>query len=103
MSFYNKGALLGNAACMNKLGDFYHSGYGVPKNQREALSWYMKAGEMKDPQALINLGTIFEEGYEGVAPDRLKAYNCYEEASKLNNPLAFFHLGLMYEAVPSYL
>ena len=82
MSFFNKGALLGNAACMNKLGDFYHSGFGVPRNHREALSWYVRAAEMKDGQALINLGTIFEEGYDGVAPDRAKAFNCYEEASK---------------------
>jgi TPR repeat protein len=57
------------------------------------------AADLKDPIALINLGTIYEDGYEGVAPDRAKAFNCYEEASKLNNALAYFHLGLMYEAV----
>lgn len=47
------------------------------------------------------MGTIYENGYEGIAVDRAKAFNCYEEASKLNNPMAFFHLGLMYEAVIS--
>jgi len=84
---------------MNKLGDFYHSGFGVPKNQREALSWYIRAAELKDPSALINMGSIYEEGYEGINPDAAKAFNCYEEASKLNFPLAYYHLGLMYEAV----
>lgn len=40
MSYFNQGAIMGNASCMNKLGDFYHSGHGVPLNQREALKWY---------------------------------------------------------------
>jgi uncharacterized protein len=39
---------MSNPACMNKLGDFYHSGFGVPKNHREALSWYLRAAELKD-------------------------------------------------------
>lgn len=28
--YYFKGAKLNNASCMTKLGDFYHSGFGVP-------------------------------------------------------------------------
>jgi TPR repeat protein len=32
LTYYFKGAKLLNADCMNKLGDFYHSGYGVPRN-----------------------------------------------------------------------
>jgi hypothetical protein len=44
---------------MNKLGDFYHAGFGVAKNQREALKYYKQAAELKDPEALLNMGTIY--------------------------------------------
>lgn len=57
------------------------------------------AAELKDPEALINMGSIYEDGYDGVKPDFVLAFNCYEEATKLGNAKAFFHLGLMYEAV----
>lgn len=53
---------------------------------------------MKDAEALINMGTIYESGYEGVAIDYAKAFNSYEEAAKLRNANAEFHIGLMYEA-----
>ena len=57
------------------------------------------SAELKDPEALLNMGSIYEDGYEGVKPDFVMAFNCYEEASKLGNPKAYFNLGLMYEAV----
>ncbi len=86
---------------MNKLGDIYHSGFGVPKNQKEALKYYKMAADLNDAEALLNLGSIYETGYDGVKPDFVQAFNCYEQAQKLGNAKAFFHMGLMYEAVSS--
>lgn len=40
LSYFHKGAQRGNASCMNKLGDFYHSGFGIGKNYKEAIRWY---------------------------------------------------------------
>ena len=45
---------------MTKLGDFYHSGYGVPQNQREAIKYYKMAADLKDSEAMINMGSIYE-------------------------------------------
>lgn len=95
--FYFKGAKLGNAHCMTKLGDCYHSGFGVAVNHKEALRYYTMAAEHQDSEAHINMGMIYEHGYEGVPMDYAKAFNSYETAAKLGNPKAEFHLGLMYE------
>jgi TPR repeat protein len=48
LTYFNKGAKLGNADCMNKIGDFYHSGYGVPKNLQESIKWYIDAAEINN-------------------------------------------------------
>ena len=57
------------------------------------------AAELKDPEALLNMGSIYEAGYDGGNPDFVLAFKCYEEASKLGNSNACFNLGQMYEAV----
>lgn len=55
------------------------------------------AADLKDSEAMINMGSIYEQGYEGIAVDHAKAFNYYEEACKLGNSKAYFHIGLMYE------
>lgn len=46
-------------AALNKLGNFFYSGYGVEKiDMAKAIDFYEKASRLNDPDALINLGSI---------------------------------------------
>jgi hypothetical protein len=55
------------------LGVLYASGWGVEKNQDEALRWYRKAAERGDSRAQYNLATAYFEG-DGVPVDYATAY-----------------------------
>lgn len=45
---------------MNKLGNFFYSGFGVEKiDMAKAIYFYEKAAEMDDSDALINLGFVY--------------------------------------------
>ena len=47
-----------------------YCGLGVIKpNKTEAIEYYKKANRCGDPQALNNLGLIYENGYDGHPPD----------------------------------
>ena len=56
----SKAAELNYPAALNKLGNFFYSGYGVEKiDMAKAIDFYEKAASLNDPDALINLGLIF--------------------------------------------
>lgn len=55
------------------LGVLYASGWGVEKDQNEALLWYRKAAENGDKRAQYNLAAAYFEG-DGVPVDYATAY-----------------------------
>jgi hypothetical protein len=55
------------------LGLLYARGWGVEKDQNEALRWYRKAAEQGDRQAQYNLAAAYFEG-DGVPVDYETAY-----------------------------
>ena len=56
-----------------ELGVLYASGWGVAKDQNEALLWYRKAAENGDRRAQYNLAAAYFEG-DGVPVDYAAAY-----------------------------
>ena len=53
---------------INRVGDFYYSGYGVAKVDIEkAITYYEKAALWGNVDSLLNLGAIYEK------VDKLKA------------------------------
>ena len=63
----------GNARAQAKLGDYYNFGNGVPKNQKAAVRWYMKASKQGDSYAQKELGWKYYKG-SGVLTDYRQAY-----------------------------
>ena len=63
----------GDAGAQFILGLMYHTGEGVPEDDREAVKWFRKAAEQGFAVAQNNLGAHYVNG-EGVPEDYVKAY-----------------------------
>lgn len=77
------------------LGLKYYNGYGVPKNDAEAVKWYRKAADQGYASAQSNLGVMYAKG-EGVAENDAEAVKWYRLAAEQGNAIAQFNLGRMY-------
>jgi uncharacterized protein len=53
----------------------YKNGYGVEKDYKKAVEWYIKSAEQGNPSAQNNLGFMYYNGY-GVEKDYKKAVEC---------------------------
>lgn len=85
-----------NISAQLSLGlDFYHGRKGV-KNRRTAFDWFAKAAEKGNADAQYNMGSIFDDGKEGIVKDDAKAIECYTKAAEKGHGGAQLTLGLMY-------
>ena len=66
LKLYGSLADAGNARAQYQLGDMYEFGYGVPKDPREAVSWFQKAADQGLGAAQARLGEIYFAGNEAV-------------------------------------
>jgi TPR repeat protein len=71
--WFRKAADQGYIGSQRMLGMCYANGWGVAKDQAEAVSWYRKAAEQGDTNAQISLGHKYNVG-EGVTKDPVEAY-----------------------------
>ena len=82
----------GDAEAQYKFGTLYHNGYGVSKNNIEAIKWYRKAAEQGHEQAQYFLGGMYLRGMylrgEGIPTNYLKAYMWYSIAKANGSGLA---------------
>lgn len=90
-------AIQGDAGAQYRLGNMYHKGIGVEKNDANATHWYRLAAEQGNLQAQVRLGFMYRFG-DGVAQDNDEAFKWYYLASKQESSEANFYLGLMYDA-----
>lgn len=58
---YAEAAEAGFAGAQNNLGDMYEAGEGVPKSERMALYWYVRAAERGEPTAYLSLANILKQ------------------------------------------
>lgn len=78
-----------------QLAVMYHSAQlGIPDNSL-ALKWAMRAYELNEPMAPLELGRWFEQG-EGVTQNESVALMWYERASSMGNFVASSRLSLAY-------
>lgn len=88
---YEKGALMGDFNCYNKIGDMLYYGWGFPVDYKEAFQYYLK-GEAAPAfghkyslyKAKEALGRCYELGH-GVEKDLLKAAEKYLEGYRYGN------------------
>ena len=86
----------GNIEAQNKIGWMYESAYGVAKDEKEAMKWYLKAAEQGNAEAQVNIGLMYRDG-KGVERDKKEAAKWYRKAADQGDPAAFITLGEMYE------
>lgn len=66
LKLYGSLADAGNARAQYQLGDIYEFGHGVPKDPKEAVSWFRKAADQGLGAAQARLGEIYFAGNEAV-------------------------------------
>ena len=68
--------------CIQKLGYFYHNGYGVKRNDKESLKWFKKSAKQDDEDAQQWIGWFYEKGLGGLSVDNKTALKWYRKAAK---------------------
>ena len=79
------------------LGFSYYSGTGVKKNYREALTYFRRAADSGNREAMSYIGLMHHEGKGGLKKDDKSAVKLYREAAAGNEPMALCNLGLCYK------
>lgn len=92
---FRKAAVLDFADAQVALGNCYHNGSGVTKNDIEAIKWYRKAAENNHADAQYLLGKCYFNG-NGVRKDVIEAIKWYRKAAENNHAEAQFILGDFY-------
>ena len=71
-----------DAEAQRELGDLYHLGNGVQRDDSKAFSWYLRSAEKGNVQAHWQVGVCYHYA-SGVAKDYLKAAESYRKAAEL--------------------
>jgi TPR repeat protein len=79
---YTSLASAGDAEAQRELGDLYHLGIGVQRDDSIAFSWYLRSAEKGNVQAHWEVGLCYHFA-RGVAKDYLKAAESYRKAAEL--------------------
>ena len=95
MDWFRKATEQGHAAAQYHLGKCYYYGWGVEKDEAEAVDWYRKAAEQDNDYAQFALGKCYEEGF-GVEQDKVEAVKWYRKAAEQNNDDAVYAKDLAY-------
>ncbi len=95
-------AELGDAACMNEVGDCYYDGraenQGCPRSPEEALHWYRKAAEHGYHWGFFNVGKCYAEG-NGTCKNADEARKWFRQAADIeDNPWALRYLAELGDA-----
>ena len=88
-------AYKGHAKSQATLAWMFHTGKGVHKNLKRALSWYRVAADNDQPIAQNNLGVFYEQGVE-VGKSYRTAANWYKKAAEVGYGYAQYNLGVLY-------
>ena len=90
----------GRAWAQSDLADYYVDGIVIDRNLASAAFWYREAAEQGYAPAQTNLGWLYFNGYEGVAPDLEIAVYWFNEAAAQGNRAAISNLNALGEAIP---
>jgi uncharacterized protein len=86
----------GNSKAQAYVGRIYsQGGFGVPKDDAQAITWLRKAAYQGDADAQNDLGDLYEDG-RGGAKDEAQAVVWYRKAADQGNTHAQYNLGVMY-------
>ena len=86
-SYYLKAAELGSLEAQFKTGFRYMNGYGVPKNDTEAIKWFRKAAEKGHSSAQFYLALQYRYG-KGIKKDYNEAFKWYQKSAEQGSKAA---------------
>ena len=86
----------GDADAQYNLGCYYFNGQGVPKDEGDAVKWWLKAAEQNKVAAQYNLGMCYYNG-DGVPQNYTEAFQWLHKAAEKNDDAAQNSLGLCYD------
>jgi TPR repeat protein len=72
----------------------YERGWGVVKDEAQAVAWYRKAAAQGNVNAQYNLGVMYAQG-RGVAKDKAQAVDWFRKAADQGDASALDALNLM--------
>ena len=87
MAAYKVGAEGGIAVCQWQVGCMYCKGRDVAVDHQQARPWIEKAAAQDYPDAIVQLGWMYENG-EGVPSSLRRARELYQRAIELGNSTA---------------
>jgi len=87
----------GDATAQFRLGSMYAEGKGVARDDKLALSWFLKAAEQGDAMAQYDAAVSYVSGI-GVDPDFVAAAKWFRRAADQGMAYAQLNLGLLYAA-----
>ena len=93
--WFNKGAELGDPACLTTLGYLYFQGKGVSVDHKIAFDCFHKAAKKEFPRAQYNMGLMYYRGI-GVDKNIKQAVLWLSRAAKNNDGQAQYVLGCLY-------
>jgi TPR repeat protein len=80
-------AFMGNSNAQSEMGDLYALGWGVPKNDDEAIAWYRRGGthgeDAQDPAApaMYYIGRKYLGG-QGIPRNEAEAHKWFERSAQ---------------------
>jgi TPR repeat protein len=80
-------AQAGDVDAQMSVADAYFSGGVVPKDRKEARTWYEKAAAQKNPAANRRLGEMYANG-DGGKKDMKKAIDYWKKAEAAGDPMS---------------
>lgn len=69
-------AKTGDHVAMVAIGNMHYRGHGTSQDYKKALDWWMKAYELGNPDAIVNIGVLFRDG-KGVEKNLMIAYDIF--------------------------
>lgn len=86
----------GDARSQYAMGVMAENGFGMPKNPKLAVDWYLKAAKQGNIDAQYNLGAMYEHG-AGIPVNYAEAARWYAPAAEQGDIDALSNLGVLYE------
>jgi TPR repeat protein len=79
-----------------KLGDAYHKGIGVTRDDKEAIILWRYAAERGNARAQNNLGHAYFVGLGGLKENQEEGVKWFHKAAEQDDPVAQRNLGIAY-------
>ncbi|MBW8881093.1 MAG: sel1 repeat family protein, partial [Asticcacaulis sp.] len=88
-------AQMGDVRSQTLLGDRYHGGRGIARDDKLAVAWLEKAANQGDGLAQMLLGEMYRSG-DGIPQDYAAAMGWFQKAADQDYEMAQYRLGDMY-------